>query len=39
VTLTDSWAERDLTICVRNFEELPVFARELVAHLRSESGD
>jgi DNA-binding transcriptional LysR family regulator len=39
VTLTDSWAERDLTICVRNFEELPVFARELVAHLRAESGD
>ncbi len=39
VTLTDSWAERDLTICVRKFEELPVFARELVAHLRAESGD
>ncbi len=39
VTLTDSWAERDLTICVRNFEELPIFARELVAHLRAESGD
>jgi DNA-binding transcriptional LysR family regulator len=39
VTLTDGWAERDLTICVRNFEELPIFARELVAHLRAESGD
>jgi molybdate transport repressor ModE-like protein len=39
VTLTDAWAERDLTICVRNFEELPIFARELVAHLRAESGD
>ena len=39
VTLTDSWAERDLTICVRKFEELPIFARELVAHLRAESGD
>jgi molybdate transport repressor ModE-like protein len=39
VTLTDAWAERALTICVRNFEELPIFARELVAHLRAESGD
>jgi DNA-binding transcriptional LysR family regulator len=34
VTLTDPWAERDLTICVRNMGELPPFARQLVEHLR-----
>jgi DNA-binding transcriptional LysR family regulator len=36
VTLTDAWAERDLTICVRKFDELPAFARELVTHLRDQ---
>ena len=35
VDLTDAWALRDLTICVRNLEELPTYARELVAHLRA----
>ena len=35
VDLTDAWAVRDLTICVRNLEELPTYARELVAHLRA----
>jgi len=35
VTLTDSWALRDLTICVRNFAELPPFARQFVEHLRA----
>ncbi len=35
VELTDAWAVRDLTICVRNIEELPSYARELVAHLRA----
>jgi DNA-binding transcriptional LysR family regulator len=35
VTLTDAWAVRELTICVRSSAELPPFARELVAHLRS----
>jgi DNA-binding transcriptional LysR family regulator len=35
VTLADSWAVRELTICVRSLEELPAHARELVAHLRS----
>jgi len=34
VTLADPWAERDLTICVRNMGELPPFARQLVEHLR-----
>jgi DNA-binding transcriptional LysR family regulator len=35
VDLTDAWAVRDLTICVRSLEELPTYARELVAHLRA----
>ncbi|HEV2000792.1 MAG TPA: LysR substrate-binding domain-containing protein [Xanthobacteraceae bacterium] len=37
VTLTDTWAVRDLTICVRSFAELPSYARELVTHLRAEA--
>jgi DNA-binding transcriptional LysR family regulator len=35
VPLTDAWAERDLTICVRSFAELPTHARQLVEHLRA----
>jgi DNA-binding transcriptional LysR family regulator len=35
VTLTDPWAVRDLTICVRSFDDLPSYARELVTHLRA----
>jgi DNA-binding transcriptional LysR family regulator len=35
VTLTDPWAVRELTICVRNVAELPPFARQLVEHLRT----
>jgi DNA-binding transcriptional LysR family regulator len=35
VALTDPWAVRDLTICVRNREELPAYARQLVEHLRA----
>ena len=35
VVLTDAWAPRDLTICVRRFADLPPFARELVTHLRA----
>ncbi len=34
VTLADSWAARDLTICVRSFPELPPYAQQLVEHLR-----
>ena len=37
VDLTDAWALRDLTICVRDLEELPTYARELVAHLRADA--
>jgi DNA-binding transcriptional LysR family regulator len=34
VALTDAWAVRELTICIRNLGELPPFARQLVEHLR-----
>ena len=35
VALTDPWAVRDLTICVRSHEELPAYAQQLVEHLRA----
>jgi DNA-binding transcriptional LysR family regulator len=34
VALTDPWAVRELTICIRKLEELPPYARQLVEHLR-----
>ena len=34
IRLTDAWAERELRICVRAFDALPVAARLLVCHLR-----
>jgi DNA-binding transcriptional LysR family regulator len=34
VALTDAWAVRELTICIRSFDELPPYARQLVEHLR-----
>ncbi len=34
VPLADSWAVRDLTICIRSMDELPLYARQLVEHLR-----
>ena len=36
VPLTDAWAERELTICIRKMEELPLYARQLVEHLRAQ---
>lgn len=36
VGLTDIWAERDLTICLRDPATLPYYAQELVEHLRHE---
>lgn len=33
--LADAWAERRLSICVRDLDALPVHARSLVAHLRA----
>jgi DNA-binding transcriptional LysR family regulator len=35
VALSDSWAVRELKICVRNLVELPPYARRLVEHLRA----
>jgi len=35
VALTDPWAVRELTICVRRLSDLPPYARQLVEHLRS----
>ncbi len=35
VRLTDSWALRELTICVRDIKALPPYARQLVDHLRA----
>jgi hypothetical protein len=34
IRLTDAWATRQLTICVRSVEALPAFARELVEALK-----
>jgi DNA-binding transcriptional LysR family regulator len=36
VSLTDPWAERELTICIRSLAALPAYAQELVQHLRSD---
>lgn len=33
IELTDEWAVRKLTICVRRHADLPIYARELVKHL------
>ena len=37
VALSDAWAVRDLTICVKNRAELPAYARQLVEHLRAKN--
>src|SRR5437667_13545 len=36
VALTDPWALRDLSICVRDYKALAPFARQLVDHMRAE---
>ena len=36
VQLTDPWALRDLSICVRDYKALPPYARQLVDHMREE---
>jgi DNA-binding transcriptional LysR family regulator len=35
VDLADPWALRELTICIRDFDALPPFARQLVEHMRA----
>jgi DNA-binding transcriptional LysR family regulator len=37
VPLTDAWAVRELTICTRKLSELPLYARQLVEHLRGQT--
>jgi len=37
VALSDLWAVRDLTICLRSRDELPSYARQLVEHLRADA--
>jgi DNA-binding transcriptional LysR family regulator len=39
VALSDPWAARDLTICLRGYGALPPSAKMLVDHLRAGSGD
>lgn len=38
VRLTDSWASRQLSLCVRAFDELPKSAQLLVQHLVEDAG-
>jgi DNA-binding transcriptional LysR family regulator len=38
VALTDAWALRELTICVRSVAALPPYARQLVEHMRAGAG-
>jgi DNA-binding transcriptional LysR family regulator len=35
VELTDAWALRELTICVRDYDALPPYAQRLVEHMRT----
>jgi hypothetical protein len=35
IDLTDAWALRNLSICVRDYNALPPYARQLVDHLRA----
>jgi hypothetical protein len=35
VDLEDSWAARDLTLCIRALKDLPSSARQLVEHLKA----
>jgi DNA-binding transcriptional LysR family regulator len=35
VDLTDAWALRKLTICIRDFDALPPYAQQLVEHMRA----
>jgi len=36
VALDDSWAARDLTLCIRSLRDLPPSARQLAEHLRKQ---
>jgi DNA-binding transcriptional LysR family regulator len=34
LSLSDAWARRNLTICVRRFDELPAYTRKLIEEIR-----
>src|SRR5262249_15732010 len=38
VALTDPWAVRELTICIRSLDDLPPYARQLVEDLPTAAG-
>ena len=38
VALSDPWALRELTICVRDPAALPPYARDLIAHMRASAA-
>ena len=38
VELSDAWALRELTICVRDFKALPPYAQQLVQHMRASAN-
>jgi molybdate transport repressor ModE-like protein len=38
IDLTDAWALRELTICVRDLAALPPYARQLVQHMRANAS-
>jgi len=38
VELIDPWAQRELTICIRDFAALPLAAQQLVNHMRGNSA-
>lgn len=38
VALSDKWAERAMQVCVRNFDELPAFAKTLIALLAADAA-
>ncbi|MBV8792162.1 MAG: LysR family transcriptional regulator [Pseudolabrys sp.] len=36
--IAEDWAVRDLTICVRDFDKLPPFSKQLVEHMRDKTA-
>ena len=38
IDLTDAWALRELTICIRDFDALPPYAQQLANHMRASAA-
>src|SRR3546814_8555406 len=36
IALTDAWASRELLLCLRSSDELPVYVRQMMTFIRSE---